>query len=99
MKKNLYRVSINQLQDKNERSTQDEEPICFNFESHDDLKQIIARAKKIEGLSQQETQNLAIGIKMLGEVMLENRKHPLFEDFSRHFGQFMKALKKSTQES
>ncbi len=96
MKKNLYRVSIDQLQDKDEQATQDEEPICFNFESHDDLKQIIARANKIEGLSEQETQSLAIGIKMLGELMLENRKHPLFEDFSRHFGHFMKTLKKST---
>ena len=30
---------------------------------------------------------------LLGEVILKNRKHPLFEELGRQFGQFMKRLK------
>ncbi|MGL4410083.1 MAG: DUF3861 family protein [Zoogloea sp.] len=36
----------------------------------------------------------AVGLKLFGEVMLENRQHPLFADFLPQFGQFMKQLKK-----
>ena len=34
-----------------------------------------------------------VGLKLLGEVMLKNRSHPLFEEFGPQFGQFMKRLK------
>lgn len=35
----------------------------------------------------------AIGLKLFSEVMLENKDHPLFEDFKPAFVQFMKKLK------
>ena len=35
-----------------------------------------------------------VRLKLFGEVMLENRGHPLFAEFMPQFGDFMKKLKK-----
>lgn len=40
---------------------------------------------------------LAIGLKLFGEVMLENRGHPLFAELAPHFRDFMKRLKQGGQ--
>jgi len=95
MKKNIYQIDITPLLNKEGQDISGDEHIIFDFECHDDLKEILNRVGVIEGLSQQQTQSFAIGLKMLGEVMLENRKHPLFAEFSPHFGLFMKTLKQS----
>lgn len=93
MKKNTYHIDISGISDKNGEDLSHLETISFDFACHDDLHEIMSRVSSIDGLSTTEKNTLAVGIKMLGEVMLENRKHPLFEEFSRAFGQFMKNLK------
>ncbi len=95
MKKNVYHMDIAPVKNKDGDDISAGEHIVFDFECHDDLKQILDRVGVIEGLDQQQTQSFAIGLKLLGEVMLENRNHPLFAEFSPHFGQFMKKLKQS----
>lgn len=39
------------------------------------------------------TAAFALGLKLFGETLLENRQHPLFEQLLPQFGQFMKHLK------
>ncbi|MBF9003211.1 MULTISPECIES: DUF3861 domain-containing protein [Vibrio] len=95
MKKNLYHIDIAPLKNKDGSDISSEEHIAFDFESHDDLKQILSKVGIIEGLDKKQTHSFAIGLKMLGEIMLEHRKHPLFHEFSPHFGQFMKKLKQN----
>ncbi len=97
MKKNVYSIDIAPLRNKEGNDISGDAHIVFDFACHDDVKQIIDRVGVIEGLDQQQTQSFVIGLKMLGEVMLENRKHPLFAEFSGHFGHFMKKLKQSTK--
>jgi len=70
------------------------EPLEISFENHDDIFNIIDRqkAKGLFGDAQQATE-FAIGLKLFSEVMLKNRKHPLFEELAPAFSEFMKKLK------
>ena len=38
-------------------------------------------------------QCFAVGLKLMGEVMLENKEHPLFAELKPHFMEIMKAVK------
>ncbi len=93
MKKHIYNIDITPVSDKEGNDCSQQEHINFDFACHDDLSQIIAKVNDIEGMTEQERMNFIIGLKLFGEVMLEHRKHPLFEDLSKPFGQFMKKLK------
>ena len=70
------------------------EPLELTFENHDDIFEIIERqkAKGLFGNNNQATE-FAIGLKLFSEVMLRNRKDPLFEELAPAFGEFMKKLK------
>ena len=45
--------------------------------------------------SEEESTEFALGLKLFTEVMLRNKKHPLFEDLRPHIVDFMKKLKSS----
>lgn len=98
MKKNLYHFCISPVTDKQGDDVSAKQSIEFDFASHDDLDEIITRAQNnVQDLSPEAIYSFAVGVKLLGEVMLENRQHPLFQDFSKAFGQLMKQLKSSSK--
>jgi len=70
------------------------EPLQLAFDNHDDIFSIIERmqARNLFNNDNQSTE-FAIGLKMFSEVMLKNRKHPLFEELAPAFSEFMKKLK------
>jgi hypothetical protein len=70
------------------------EPLEVIFENHDDIFSVIERqrAKGLFGNEQQATE-FAIGLKLFSEVMLKNRKDPLFQELAPAFSEFMKKLK------
>ena len=67
----------------------------LTFDNHDELFGIIERLQQKNpfGDPAQATE-LAIGLKLLSEVMLKNRSHPLFEDLLPAFRLFMEKLKR-----
>jgi hypothetical protein len=68
----------------------------LQFENHDELFEIIDRMKaKNLFATEEEATEFAIGLKLFSEVMLRNRKHPVFEDLHVGFSLFMKNLKKA----
>jgi hypothetical protein len=68
----------------------------LQFENHDELFEIIDRMKaKNLFATEEEATEFAIGLKLFSEVMLRNRKHPVFEDLQAGFSLFMKNLKKA----
>jgi len=73
-------------------------PIELTFGNHDDLFSIIERqkAKNFFG-DENQSAEFAIGLKLLGEVMLRNRNHPLFEELLPVWGAFMKRVKSSPE--
>jgi len=70
------------------------EPLQLEFDNHDDIFSIIERIQvKNIFKDKNEAAEFAIGLKMFSEVMLKNRRHPLFEELTPAFGEFMKKLK------
>ena len=72
----------------------DKQPIELKFTNHDDIFSIIERIKAKHLFNdEKKATEFAIGLKMFSEVMLKNRKHPLFEELAPAFSEFMKKLK------
>lgn len=66
----------------------------LDFENHDEVFGIIDKIKLLDPFSsEQQSIEFAIGLKMFSEIMIKNRKHPLFEELYPAFGNFMKQLK------
>lgn len=92
MKKHRYRVTLEHLNNpKGELSA--DSPLQLEVGNHDDIFKIVELMRNRDDLDQNDAAALAIGIKLFGEVMLDNRDNPLFASFMEDFSQFMKALK------
>lgn len=74
-------------------ATESDEPISFDFTSHDELAGILARAKSKVFLPGEEATAFAVGLKIFASVMIEHRKEEPFAEFAEHFGAFMRKLK------
>jgi hypothetical protein len=92
---NKYKIKLELLSTAQQDDTV-YEPVELEFDNHDNIFKIIngLQNKKIFE-SNNQTAEFAIGLKMFGEVMLKNRTHPLFSEFSPAFREFMKKLKAS----
>jgi hypothetical protein len=89
-----YKFTLEHLAtSKGESSTH--QPLQLEFDNHDDIFSIIERiqAKNLFNNDKNQAAEFAIGLKMFSEVMLKNRKHPLFEELAPAFSEFMKKLK------
>ena len=70
------------------------DPMTIAFDNHDDIFAIVEKLQQRDPFhNQDQAAEFAIGLKLMGEVMLKNRQHPLFEEFGAAFGAFMKKLK------
>lgn len=67
----------------------------FRVEAHDEILALVERSRQRGDFDADTAAAFTVGLKLLGEVMLKNRSHPLFEEFGPQFGQFMKRLKGS----
>lgn len=89
---NKYKIHLQEIELKD--GTQSGEFIEFEFENHDNILEII---KKIQAKNILEDKNkeieFAVGLKLFSEVLLQNRKNPLFEDINIAFRDFMKKIK------
>lgn len=88
---NHYKMTIEELRIKGSSE-------CTVFEhefiSHENLLEKIEFAKNSQLLeSEDDLIEMIIGIRLLGEVMLKNRKAPLFAELLPAFKSFMKNLK------
>lgn len=93
MKSNLYKFTIEHLEDKNGNSIKTD-PLSFETRNHDDLFTIVEIMKKKATFDEADAAAFAIGLKLSGEVILKNKDSKLFKDFTPHFRNFMKELKK-----
>lgn len=97
MKQHRYRVTVQHLATAAGEPSTYAAPLQFEAGNHDDLFQIAQRLRQRSDLLGINTDAFAIGLKLFGEVMLENKDHPLFAAFRPHFGAFMQQLKKGAQ--
>lgn len=92
MKQHQYRITVEYLADAKGNPVE-REPLQFLAPNHDDVFQIIEKIKQREGFTPEMAQRFAVGLKLMGEVMLENRSHPLFVQLKPHFLEMMKIIK------
>ncbi len=92
MKQHRYRVTLEYLTDA-DGNPQDGEPLVFEAGSHDEIFGIVKLARESQLLDEQSMTAFVVGQKLLGEVVLENRKKPIFSEFWPHFIDFMKTFK------
>lgn len=91
-KQNQYRITIEETNTKADRELQ---TLVFEVEDREDMFAIIEKMKQGSGLNEQEATRLGVSIRLLGPMMMKDRKHPLFVNFMPHFKEFMQNLKKT----
>ncbi len=65
----------------------------FEAANHDDLLRIAGRVRQRGLVPDHEAASLAIGTKLLGEVVLAHRRAPLFAELAPAMGAYMRRLK------
>ncbi|PNQ53563.1 DUF3861 domain-containing protein [Vibrio sagamiensis] len=70
----------------------------FFFQDNEDLFNIVDNLKKGINLEPETATKIGVGLRLLGPVMMKNRKHSLFVDFMPHFKHFMQKLKASIKQ-
>lgn len=88
-----YALKLNQLSDNKGDAFDNPKQLTLEFDNHDEVFDIIERTKSKNLFNEEESTAFALGLKLFSEVMLKNRKHPLFEEFAPAFGSFMKKFK------
>jgi hypothetical protein len=89
---NRYQIDLKELALKD--GSEAGENLSFEFENHDDLFKIFDLIKTKNLFEDEKTSlEFSLGLKLFTEVMLKNRKHPLFEDLQPAISAFMKKLK------
>ncbi|GEM79634.1 DUF3861 domain-containing protein [Vibrio superstes] len=88
-----YRITIEEV-------TQDEsKTLQFEFQDREDMFKVVEMINKGSELPNEEATRVAVALRLLGPVMMQNRKHPLFADFMPHFKNFMQNLKSTIKAS
>ncbi|MBO2611327.1 DUF3861 domain-containing protein [Shewanella algae] len=97
MKQHKYRISVEHLEDQNGMPSSYQQALKFEVGNHDDIFAIVDKIKQRQDFDEDQATAFAVGLKLFSEVMLEQRKNPLFDEFRPHFMQFMKQLKQGTR--
>lgn len=92
MKQHRYRVTVDYLADADGQPV-DVAPLQFDAPNHDDIFAIVGKMGERSGLSPDDAARFVVGLKLMGEVMLENQDNPLFTALKPHFLALMKELK------
>jgi hypothetical protein len=88
MKSHQYAICVTPIGEETSKE------LTFTARSHDDLFTIVERAKQRVDLNENDATCLAIGFKLLGTIVLENRNDPLFTDLGKALHAFINQLKK-----
>lgn len=71
----------------------DAAPLTFTVEAHDDLIATVERVRGMNIVPEQEAPALAVGLKLLAEVVIRHRSEPLFAELASSVPAFIKRLK------
>ncbi|CAI0813795.1 DUF3861 domain-containing protein [Serratia entomophila] len=92
-----FKITVEALSDR-QGNPVEKAPLSFEVENHDDIFDIVERIQAREDLNfgRQQSAAFAVGLKLFSEVMIENRKHPVFAPLREAFKAFMVGLKKGS---
>lgn len=97
MKQHEYEVTVKHLTDAQGNPSTYTEALQFKAYNHDDIFKVLGFIQSSHLLDEESTKAFAVGLKLFGEVLLENKERPLFKEFMPHFVQFMKNLKQTAK--
>lgn len=89
----VYEVSVRLLRDRDGQAPREERLLRFEHANHDDLFDIVARTRQHAGLDREAAAATAIGLKLLAETMLREKRNPLFDPLRQGVRAFIGALK------
>ena len=92
MKQHQYRVTVDYLADADNNPVE-VAPLQFDAPNHDDIFGLIGKMSQRSDLTQDDVARFVVGLKLMSEVMLENKGDPLFLALKPLFSAFMKELK------
>ncbi|MDO5639960.1 MAG: DUF3861 domain-containing protein [Neisseria sp.] len=92
MKKHQYRVTLEYLADADGNAVE-QAPLVFDAPNHDNIFEIIEMTERREGMTPEMAQRFAVGLKLMGEVMLENKDNPLFAQLRPYMFEMMQVIK------
>ena len=93
MEKHAYRITVEHLAAPHGEKVR-QNPLCFETTNRDNIFNIADHLKRQHEFPDDQAEAFAVGLKLFGNILLENRDLPVFEAFVPQFGAFMKALKK-----
>ncbi|MDR2626107.1 MAG: DUF3861 domain-containing protein [Zoogloeaceae bacterium] len=93
MEKYRYRITLESLD-----ALTEPRALQFDFGNRDDIFLILERLRQRDDFAAEEIPPFALGLKLLGKTLMENRENPLLASFKPHFVAFMRELKKGTPE-
>ena len=82
-----YRITIEEVGVEQARTLE------FDYQDREDLFNVVDSLKKGSGLEPETATKVAVALRLLGPVMMKDRKHPLFLDFMPHFKRSCRTLK------
>lgn len=90
-----YRITIEEL------SPESGSPktLQFEYEDREDFFNTRDKINQGSGLDEVSATRLTLALRLLGPMMMKDRKHPLFVDFMPHFKNFMQNLKATVKKS
>lgn len=97
MKQHEYEVTVKHIADAQGNPSTYSEALQFKAYNHDDIFKVLGFIQNSQLLDEESTKSFAVGLKLFGEVLLENKDVPLFKEFMPQFVQFMKALKQTAK--
>ena len=91
-KQNCYRITVEEI---TAEEVNNPKVLQFELEDREDMFALVDILKARSELDEQSATRVAIALRLLGPVMMQCRKLPLFVDFMPHFKNFMINLKKA----
>ncbi len=94
MKQHKYQISVKHFVDPKGQPSTYTEDLVFTAYNHDDIFKVLEKLQQKKIIDEESMKSFAVGLKLMGEVLLENKHIPLFKDFSPQFIEFIKSIKK-----
>lgn len=88
-----YEVSLRLVRGRDGHAPSKPASVTFEHDNHDDIIAIVERMRSNSGLAPEAAMAVAIGTKLLGEVMLKEKHNPLFNPLRAGLHAFITALK------
>lgn len=90
-----YRITIEEVGTEQDSM----QTLQFQYQDREDLFMVVNKLKQGCDLDPETATKLGVALRLLGPVMMNNHKHPLFADLMPHFKNFMQNLKSTIKES